>query len=289
MCIEDKEIIISGRLIKIAEVATEWYYKIDDIESLIEKFKKSNYQADIFSFFQSPAETEPKYNKYHMEWQEIASMPIESFDVWWNQKIQKHVRKKVKKAEKKGVVVKLVNFNDEFVKGITNIFNESPIRQGKPFWHYGKDFDTVKKEVSTYLERCDFIGAYFDDRLIGFIKVFYDEDCASTMQVISMIQHRDKAPTNALISKLVEVCAEKNVSCLTYGVWSEGTLGDFKKYNGFQKMTIPKYYIPLTAKGKIVLNLNLHHGIKGMLPDRIRRFLINLRTTWYSRQKDNSR
>jgi len=29
---------------------------------------------------------------------------------------------------------------------MTAIFNESPTRQGRKFWHYGKDFATVKKQ-----------------------------------------------------------------------------------------------------------------------------------------------
>ena len=36
---------------------------------------------------------------------------------------------------------------------MTAIFNEAAIRQGRPFWHYGKDFETVKRQFSRYLAR----------------------------------------------------------------------------------------------------------------------------------------
>ena len=26
---------------------------------------------------------------------------------------------------------------------------ETPVRRGKPFWHYGKNFETVKSEISS--------------------------------------------------------------------------------------------------------------------------------------------
>ena len=47
------------------------------------------------------------------------------------------------------------------------------LRQGRPFWHYGKDIDSVRIENATFSERSDFLGAYCGDELIGFIKLVY--------------------------------------------------------------------------------------------------------------------
>ena len=33
--------------------------------------------------------------------------------------------------------------------------------QGRKFWHYGKDLNTVKRENGTYLDRCEILGAYY--------------------------------------------------------------------------------------------------------------------------------
>jgi hypothetical protein len=286
MWVGDKEIIITGKWIKTANLAPECYADIEQPDAVIDSFKRTGEKADIFTFAQRLPETVPKYN-YYMERESVAAMRIASFDYWWQKQIPKHVRKKVKKAEKEGVLVKLAEFDDEFVKGIVEIYNEEPIRQGKPFWHYRKDFESVKRINSTYLPRSNFIGAYYHGELIGFIKIFFSEGCASTMQVISKIKHRDKAPTNALIAEMVKLCAEKKIPNLTYGVWSKGTLGDFKRYNGFERVELPRYYVPLNWKGKIALKLHLHHGLSPILPEKIILRLKELRAKWYSMKKRN--
>jgi len=271
----------------MASIAPECYEDITDPESLMQEFKKTNGNMDIFTFGQRLPEIKPKFN-YYMEWTSVAAIPIKSFDYWFKKQIDKDTRKNVNRANKKGVITKAVIFDDDFVKGILDIYNETPIRQGKPFWHYKKDFDTIKKEHSTYLDRSEYIGAYFKEELIGFILMFYSEKCASTMQVISKIDHRDKKPTNALIAKAVEICDKKRIQYLQYGVWSEGTLGDFKRHNGFEKILIPQYYIPLTNKGNLAITMRLHHGISGILPDNVKNFMIDLRSKWYSRKSSKT-
>ena len=144
-----------------------------------------------------------------MEWDDIAVLPVKSYDDWWSKQIKSRTRGLIRKAEKEGVVVREAEFNDDFVRGMVSIFNESAIRQGKPFWHYGKDFETVKREFSRYLFREDLIGAYYNDELIGFIMLAYAGPYAITGQIISKLAHRDKAPNNALLAKAVEICDRK--------------------------------------------------------------------------------
>ena len=50
----------------------------------------------------------------------------------------------MRRAAKRGVIVRVAPFDDEFARGIHKICNEAPGRQGRRFWHYGKDFETVK-------------------------------------------------------------------------------------------------------------------------------------------------
>ena len=210
MRINNLEISIRGRLIKIAFSRDEWYQVIEDPESLIAQLREAKVNANIFTFMQRLPETKPKYN-YYMEWDNVAAIPINSFDYWWTRQIPKQVRTKVKKAEKSRVVVKVVDLNDELLKGIMSIYNEAPIRQGKPFWHYGKDFETVKGEFSRFLFREDLIGAYYNDELIGFIFLADAGKYALTTQIISKIKDRDKSPTNALMAKAVEICEKKKL------------------------------------------------------------------------------
>lgn len=286
--VNNKEITVSGKFVKIARLEEEWYEDIDDPVSLISKLKNSNVRADIFTFWQRLPDTKPKYS-YYMEWDNIAAITIKTYDYWFEKQINRNSRRAIQKAKKSKIDIRKVNFNESLVKGIFDIFNETPVRQGRRFWHYGKDYQVVKEEMSRDMNRCDFFGAYYKDNLIGFIKLIYTRREAFFAQILSKIEHRDKSPTNALIAKAIEVCVEKNIHYLIYGRFDYGKKGsnslkDFKRRNGFNKIDIPRYYIPLTIKGEIVLKLNLHHGIVGIIPKYINEFLLNLRKKWYSKQ-----
>jgi hypothetical protein len=79
----------------------------------------------------------------------------------------------------------------------------------------------------------------------------------------------------------VEICEQKKYEYLVYAKWASGTLSDFKRSNGFAKVDLPRYYIPITMKGRIALKLKLHHEIGSVLPERLKNSLIYLRKKWY--------
>jgi len=277
---------ISGKLIRKVTDRTIWWCGIDDPKKAIQKIKKSKIKADIFTFMQRPPDFEPNY-EYYYEWDNIAAIPISSYEDWWTKQISYKTRNMARKAEKKGVEIRTAQFDDEFIKGIKDIYDETPYRQGRPFHHYGKKYETVKLENSKYIERSDLIGAYYNNELIGFIKLVYDEYFASMMQIIAKIKHRDKSPTNALIAKAVELCAEKGIPYLVYskyiyGKKGEDSLARFKRHNGFKKIDLPCYYIPLNTKGKIALSCKLHHGILELLPRNLVIQILNLRNFVHS-------
>jgi hypothetical protein len=254
---------------------------IQDPNRIADKIKADkNIKADIFTFIQRIPFSTPLHG-YHHEFESIAALEYKNYDYWFNKIIDSKCRNTIRKAEKKGVAVRIANFNHEFVQGIVNIYNESPVRQGRRFLHYRKSFNEVREANASHLERSDFIGAYYGTELIGFIKLVYGDRSARTEQIISQLQHRDKAPTNALLSKAVELCDAKMVPYLIYGVWSEGSLGEFKKNNGFKKYSFPRYFVPLNARGRIALRLGLHKGLKHHIPDILEKRLISLRTYWY--------
>jgi hypothetical protein len=237
-------------------------------------------------------ETVPKFN-YYMEWDNVAALNIENFDYWWEKQIPKQTRNHVRRAQKSGVVVKIAKFDDEFVQGISEIYNESPIRQGKPFWHYKMDLESIQRTHSTYLNSSDFIGAYIDGELIGFIKMVYVGETARTMQIIAKNAHRDKAPTNALLAKAIEICSGKGVKYLVYGRYDYGKIGSkslevFKSENGFKEVLIPRYYIPLCLKGKLILTMKLHQGFKEILPEKTIAFMLDLRKKWFMKKYDQA-
>src|SRR5205807_6449952 len=117
--------------------------------------------------------------------------PISTYDHWWKQQIDGKTRNMVRRGEKKGVVLREVAFDGGLARGIWEIYNEWPVRQGRPFPHYGKDFDAVLKMSATFLDSSVFIGAFIEEKLIGFVKLTVDEtgSQATVMHIIAMIHH----------------------------------------------------------------------------------------------------
>lgn len=109
------------------------------------------------------------------------------------------------------------------------------------------------------------------------------------MHIVAMIRHRDKAPTNALLAQAVRSCAERGIPYLVYLNFSYGkkqrdSLSDFKERNGFQRIDLPRYYVPLTCTGRIALRLGLHHRFVDYLPESVAAKLRGLRKSWYNRK-----
>ncbi|MGA7030248.1 MAG: hypothetical protein WBY24_16515, partial [Candidatus Acidiferrales bacterium] len=223
MKISGKDIKVAGRFVQIARLDGDKYKFLDDPEPVLVGLRKSNTRVDLFTFMQKLPETTPKYS-YPMEWDNLAVLSVSTFENWWTETIGFKARNKAKQAAKKGVVVKEVPFDDALAHGIWEIYNESPVRQGRRFPHYGKSFESIRQMSSTFLDTSIFIGAYLGEKLIGFIKLTADDSGtqAGMMHIVSMIQHRDKAPTNALVAQAVRSCADRGISHLVYSNFAYG-------------------------------------------------------------------
>lgn len=286
MEITGKEVCIRGKLIRIAFLDGEGYQFLEDPRAAVAHLRNSGTSIDVFTFVQRIADTKPKFD-YHMEWDNLAVLPVSTFDNWMAHQINFKVRNKVRKAAKNGVVVKEVPLDDALIRGISAIYNESPIRQGKRFWHYGKDLETLRTMKNTFLDRSTFIGAFFEDSLIGFIKLVTSEDQtqAGLMHILSMMRHRDKAPTNALIAQAVRSCAERGIpylwyANLSYGKKQRDSLAEFKLQNGFRKVEVPRYYVAFTIRGRMALRLGLHHEILDQVPEPVAATYRRIRSLW---------
>jgi hypothetical protein len=279
---------LSRGLPTILRLEDEWYDDVQDPEAVIAALRASCTGTDIFSFWQRLPEVKPRFD-FHMEWESIAALPVTSFDHWWSRQIKSRTRNLIRKTEKSGVEVREVRYDEAFVRGMTDIFNETPVRQGRRFWHYGKSFATVKEQFSRYLFREDLIGAYYRGELIGLVMLGNAGRYAVTGQIISKIEHRDKATNNALIAKAVEICERKSLPYLVYWHWGEGSLAEFKRRCGFEEIRLPRYYVPLTEKGKLMLRLGLHRGWRQLLPRPIRDRLKSLRGRWLIHNSDRER
>src|SRR5437764_225417 len=113
-------------------------------------------------------------------------------------------------------------------------------------------------------------------------------DVLTFFHIVSMDEHYDKRPQNALIAKAAAVCEQKRISHLIYGRFIYGnkrrsSLVEFKRRNGFQQVNFPRYYIPLTLRGYLFVRLRLYRGFGGLLPEPILQVALSCRAWYYKR------
>jgi hypothetical protein len=285
--IRNRTVIVKGGWVRTAYIADEDLVEGDvaaDSTELVSKLRVDRLKPDLFTFGQLFTDPAPRLDYYH-EWDNLAAIRITSYDDWW-EGLPQESRKNVRRAAKRGVVVRSVEFTDEFVKGVQGIYDETPIRQGRRFWHYGKDFETVKQELGTYLDRSQFLGAYLDEQLVGFMKLVLVDRVATLIHVLARNEHYDKRPMNALVANAVELCVQKQLTFFVYGKYiydgkQDSPLTEFKRRNGFEEFKFPRYFVPLSLKGACALKLKLHLGVRSWIPGPVRAMLLKARSRLY--------
>ena len=288
--LENIVVVMNGGLVRVGEIFDAYWLEAEtlpDLRDVLRHLKDMDERPDLFTFVQRAPETDPRFD-FYMEWDNVAAIPVTTHENWLRDQISAASRRNIRASEKKGISVRVDEFDERYVRGIMSIYNETPVRAGRKFWHYGKEFDVVQSENGTYRDRSTFLGAYFQDEIIGYMKIVWDRRTAAIMQIISKVEFRDKRPNNALMSEAVRLCAQRGVGHLLYerliyGNKGEDSLTRFKRENGFIRIDLPRYYIPLTSKGKIALMLGLHRELKELVPQRLRQQLVNLRDKWYSK------
>jgi hypothetical protein len=110
------------------------------------------------------------------------------------------------------------------------------------------------------------------------------------MQIVSKTEYAERRPTNALLSKAIEVCASEGIHALTYGQYvygnkDESSLIDFKRNNGFIRVDVPRYYVPLTIVGRLALATGTHRSWMDVVPDVILSYARAIRSRLYSRTR----
>jgi hypothetical protein len=277
-------------LIKVGHLDSDRYDAVTSPSEVALEIGKIPARVDIFTFMQIMPDTSPRF-AYAMEMDNLAILPVSTFEDWWDNRIRSYPRNRARQAEKKGVVLREVPFDHSLVAGIHTVFNETRVRQGRPNSHYGMDLDAVRRHIGTFLDRSIFIAAFFEEKLIGFAKMVIDKSGtqASLMTVEAMIGHREKAPTNALIAHCVRACASRGLPYLmyqhmVYGNKEPDGIAHFKKINGFEQVDLPRYYIPLTPLGRFALRYGLHHSLAEQLPKPLAAKLRQFRNAWYNRK-----
>ena len=285
--INNQAMRLFGSALRVARLEAEGYQYLADPEATIGALRECTRRVDLFTFVQRVDQPTPKFN-YPAEWDNFAALPVTTFDHWWTRQVNNKTRNMVRQAERKGVRVAEVPFDRALVRGIWEVYNESAMRQGRRFAHYGKGIDAVHEEEATFLDHSVFLGAFLEDALIGFIKLVVDHTGtqAGMMNIVSMIGHRDKAPNNALVAQAVRSCANRGIRYLVYSryVYANQTrdgISNFKEHNGFKRVDVPRYYVPLSPIGRLALSLGLHKSLISRVPAIVLAPLRTVRQQWH--------
>ena len=278
-------IAVKGSLVKVCQLKQEFYDELDDPVSFIQSLRNSGIKADILTFLGKFPESTLQHDYSH-EWDNVAAIPITTFEQWHQVDLPRSTRRALRKAREEGVSVRKVDFDDDLVRRISEIFDESPVRQGRPFWHYKKDFASVKEMLLRDAAFSRYLCAFVGDEMVGFVKLICKRNFARTGLIMSKLAHRKKYPTNLLIATAVEMCAAEGIRYLVYGQLDYGkagskTLADFKVHNGFQRILLPRYFVPLNTRGRVLMSLGLHHGALALMPRWLVQGVLQLRNRWY--------
>jgi hypothetical protein len=289
-------VIVTGKLLRVATFFDEDWLELEgfqDPAAFVQKMKATGVPADIFSFAQKLSDAARQYPYPHVPFN-LAVAATSDYTEWWERRLPQETRKHVRKSQKLNLVVREVELNLELAQGLKKIYDETPIRQGRHFWHYGKSLEAVLQENSSYLDRSILIGAFLDTELVGFLKLVRIGNGAQLMQLICMAAQTDKKPNNALLAKAVELCAARGITQFVYGQYiygrsADSTLTEFKRRNGFERIDLQRYFVPLTARGQMSIQLGLHQGWRHFLPGWLEQRLLALRTAVNKRRSATRR
>src|SRR5262245_56083771 len=100
-------------------------HQLDNPEMYVRRLKDCGTasQPDIFTFIQKLPETKPQY-PYHVEWNSAAVLRLGTFEEWWKH-LSSDTRRNVKMAKNRGVTTRIEQFNEDLVRGIVALNNES--------------------------------------------------------------------------------------------------------------------------------------------------------------------
>jgi GNAT superfamily N-acetyltransferase len=260
--------------------------KWPSVEQVRSAIAATRLRADLYSFAR-PFEPGFDLPGAHRESDNLAVLSTRSYDDWWVG-LPRQTRRNVKIAEERGVVTRAVQLDDELAAGIKRIYDETPLRQGRRFWHFSRSLERVKEVNATYPDRSQFIGAYVDGELVGILKYVRVDRVAILIQILTMQAHRDKRAIFALLRHAVELCREQGLEDLVYGKFDYGvnrdsTLAEFKRRTGFVEHKFERFHVPMTWFGRLALSTGLHQSWHHILPIGVTSWLHGVRSKLLAR------
>jgi hypothetical protein len=259
----------------IANDEREYLQNIVPTEELIEQLRRN--KADVFTFLERKwcCPLTQSSTSWSVADDNIAVLHLGRYDEWW-ENIGKKTRNMIRKATKAGIRTEIAEADEKLAKSILKVYNETPIRQERGFPYYGVSLDFVKRHVLSKQD-CTYVAAYSEDEIVGFIQLAHGDRMTIISQILSLEEYRDKAVNNALIAKAIEFCANSHIEWIMYGrMGNHPTLDNFKESNGFTKLQLARYFIPLTGKGRLAIKLRLNRELKDTLPPSMKHALFPL-------------
>lgn len=267
----------------IARDGTEYVKDAVPTDGLLQKLRER--RVDIYTFLERKwTRTVSKPGKtWTKTTDNIAILNLTTFEDWWKN-IGKKTRNMIRKAEKSGVTTRIAKPDEEFARGLWKIYNETPIRQERAFPHFGISLQTVLQDIKV-TKNTTYIGACLAGELVGFIQLIKGDNIVIVSQILSMQKHWDRAVNNALVSRAIKYCATNHLQWIMYGrMGNHPSLDNFKQNNGFTKILLNRYHVPLTDRGRIAIKLGLHKEMKDSLPQALKTPLFPF-YNWISRNK----
>ena len=141
---------------------------------MLESLRKSPTRVDIFTFMQRLPDTAPKY-AYPMEWDNLAVLGISTFEDWWTNNLDSRHgirRNKPRRKESSSARFPLTRLSrKESWKSTT----KARSAKGDDSRITAKASIEIRQMSGTFLDTSIFIGAFLDEKLIGFIKLTSDD------------------------------------------------------------------------------------------------------------------
>src|SRR5215469_2556720 len=109
-------------VVRLCSLRDEYYEFVQDPAVFLRILKgDSHVKADLFTFIQCVTDPEPRF-PYHLEFDSAALLSVTTFEHWWKKQINDKTRNMVRKAQKAGVEIRVVEFSDDLLRGIQAIY-----------------------------------------------------------------------------------------------------------------------------------------------------------------------